>query len=170
MCTEEKRKHHMDHKATLCCRYNPFKSYFFQVAYYIANLPEYRSVLYLRLGILGKIIGIILPAERQLYIRCKSKNIEGGLVINHGHSTRINADHIGKNCHIFQNVTIGTRGSNKHCTIGDNVIIGTGAVVLGNIKIGNNVKIGANATVVKSIPDNSTVVPASPRIIENNKI
>ena len=78
-----------------------------------------------------------------------SKNAGGGMVINHGHSVEINASRIGKNFHCFQNVTIGTTNS---------PIVGAGAVIMGNIKIGNNVKIGANAIVTQDLPDNCTVV------------
>lgn len=88
--------------------------------------------------------------------------------INHGHSTEINASKIGKNFRCFQNVTIGTIKSRKGPIIGDNVEIGTGAVVLGEITIGNNVRIGANATVVKDVPDNCTVVPGKSYIVREN--
>ena len=87
-----------------------------------------------------------------------SKNAGGGMVINHGHSVEINASRIGKNFHCFQNVTIGTTNSPIGPTIGDNVFVGAGAVIMGNIKIGNNVKIGANAIVTPDLTDNCTVV------------
>lgn len=75
------------------------------------------------------------------------------------HSARI-----GKNCTILQNVTIGS-SKGKAPIIGDNCIIGAGAVIVGGIKIGNNCNIGANCTVFKDVPDNTTVVCASPRYI-----
>ena len=73
---------------------------------------------------------------------------------------------IGDNCVIYQNVTIGSntaKGSKRQGSpiIGNNVIIGTGAVIIGGVKIGNNVRIGANTTVVQDIPDNCTVVSAA---------
>ena len=76
-----------------------------------------------------------------------------GLVINP--ETRI-----GENCTISHGVVIGTAADSTSNApiIGNNVFIGTGANVLGAIKIGNNVKIGANAVVVKDVPDNVTVV------------
>ena len=69
---------------------------------------------------------------------------------------------IGKNCTIHQFVTIGGDGRGKAPVIGDNCFIGSGAVIVGDIKIGNNVTIGANAVVTKDVPDNATVggVPA----------
>lgn len=82
---------------------------------------------------------------------------------------------IGKNAVIFQNVTIGslrTIGS-KHQgapIIGDNCYIGTGAVLIGNIKIGNNVRIGANATVYTDVPDNSVVISGETKIIQKENL
>lgn len=63
---------------------------------------------------------------------------------------------IGKNVTIFHQVTIG-EGKNGAPIIGDNVLIGAGAKIIGNIRIGNNVKIGAGCVVTKDIPDNATV-------------
>jgi len=66
---------------------------------------------------------------------------------------------IGNNCTIFHQVTIGSNFKNNDAPeIGNNVIIGAGAKLIGNIKIGNNVKIGANAVVTKDVPDNKTVI------------
>ena len=81
---------------------------------------------------------------------------------------------IGCNCHIHQNVTIGgTSGKWEVPVIGDNVMIGAGAVVLGPIHIGSNVDIGANAVVLKDVPDNAVVVGVPARVIrikeEENK-
>lgn len=78
---------------------------------------------------------------------------------------------IGKNCTIFQQVTIGSNYIKESKgygfpTIGDNVYIGVGAKIIGNVTVGNNVKIGANAVIIKNIPDNSTVVTESVRILE----
>lgn len=72
---------------------------------------------------------------------------------------------IGKNCIIFQQVTIGSNTIKDHPkfgapTIGDNVFIGAGAKIIGNIRVGNNCRIGANAVVAKDIPDNSVVIPS----------
>lgn len=74
----------------------------------------------------------------------------------HGDSTFINASEIGERCYVNQNVTIGTVG-NKTPTIGNNVRVATGAIVLGDITIGDNVVIAAGAVVVKSVPSNCMV-------------
>ena len=139
-----------------------------QFVWFCLTLPEYRSVFYRRVGLLGRIMSIYCWPQKCLYIRTLGSCIGGGLVINHGHSTEINAKKIGKNCRVFQNVTIGTNGSSIGPTIGDNCFFGTGCVVLGEISIGNNVKIGANAIVVKDIPDNCTVVTRGTYIVKKN--
>lgn len=82
---------------------------------------------------------------------------------------------IGKKCTIFQFVTIGSNNLVNHPmrgapTIGDNVYIGSGAKIIGNVKVGNNVRIGANCIVISDIPDNATVVMQKARIIENDFI
>ncbi|MNG29745.1 Serine acetyltransferase [compost metagenome] len=75
---------------------------------------------------------------------------------------------IGENCVIRQGVTIGNRKSGDDVpTIGDNVDIGAGAVIIGKIKIGDNVKIGANAVVLKDVPDNCTAVGNPARHIKS---
>ena len=75
---------------------------------------------------------------------------------------------IGKNCTIHQQVTIAQDENNKSATIGDNVYIGAGAKIIGNVTIGDNVKIGANAVVVKDVPSNCTAVGIPARIIPHN--
>jgi serine O-acetyltransferase len=75
---------------------------------------------------------------------------------------------IGDDVLIYQGVTLGGTGherGKRHPTIGNKVVIGTGAKVLGGITIGNNVKIGAGSVVVKSVPDDSTVVGIPGRIV-----
>jgi serine O-acetyltransferase len=77
---------------------------------------------------------------------------------------------IGRNCVIFQQVTIGSNAlpDSKRAgapEIGDNCYIGAGAKVIGKIKIGDNVRIGANAVVYEDVPDNSVVLSGEQRII-----
>ncbi len=72
---------------------------------------------------------------------------------------------IGQGCLIMQQVTIGQIGEGAP-VIGNNVYIGAGAKVLGNIKIGNNVRIGANAVVITDVADNCTAVGVPAKIIQ----
>lgn len=80
---------------------------------------------------------------------------------------------IGDDVTIFHNVTLGGTGNEKtkkrHPTIGNGVLIGTGAKVLGNIKIGDNAKIGAGAIILKDVPENVTVVGVPGHIVEKSR-
>ncbi len=89
--------------------------------------------------------------------------IDHGMGVVIGETTEIGDDVL-----IYQNVTLGGTGKEKgkrHPTIGSNVVIGTGAKVLGGIVVGHNVKIGAGSVVVKPVPDNSTVVGIPGRVV-----
>jgi len=76
---------------------------------------------------------------------------------------------IGDHVTLFQGVTLGGTGKERgkrHPTLGNHVVVGAGAKILGGIKIGDNVKIGANSVVLKSVPPNSTVIGVPARIIK----
>ena len=97
-----------------------------------------------------------------------------GLFIDHGMGIVIGETTvIGDNCTLYQNVTLGGTGKDKgkrHPTIGDNVMIGTGAKVLGPFTVGSNSKIAANAVVLSEVPENSTCVGVPARVVRiNNK-
>lgn len=95
-----------------------------------------------------------------------------GFFIDHGMGVVIGETTIiGDNVLLYQGVTLGGTGLEKakrHPTIGNNVVIGTGAKVLGNITIGDNSYIGANAVVIKDVPPNSTVVGVPGRITKQD--
>ena len=84
------------------------------------------------------------------------------LFIDHGNGIVIGETaEIGDDCTIYHQVTLGGTGKDKnkrHPSIGNNVLIGTGAKILGPIRIGNNVKIGAGTVVLKDVKNNKTVV------------
>jgi serine O-acetyltransferase len=92
-----------------------------------------------------------------------------GFFIDHGTGVVIGGTAIiGKDVTIYQGVTLGgtsLQRKKRHPTIGDNVVVGSGAAVLGDITIGENVKIGANSVVVKDVPPNSTVVGIPGRVV-----
>lgn len=94
-----------------------------------------------------------------------------GFFIDHGMGVVIGeTSEIGDNCVLFHNVTLGGTGKHKdkrHPTLGNDVMIGTGAILLGPIKIGNKVKIGANTFIfMKDVPDNCTVVGTPGKIVK----
>ncbi len=90
------------------------------------------------------------------------------LFIDHGMGVVIGETTvIGDNVTLYQGVTLGGTGKEKgkrHPNIGNNVVVGTGAKVLGNITVGDNSYIGANAVVIKDVPPNSTVVGVPGRV------
>ncbi len=95
-----------------------------------------------------------------------------GLFIDHGMGVVIGETAVvGDNCLIYQGATLGGTGKDKgkrHPTLGDNVLVGAGAKVLGPFKVGNNVKIAANAVVLNAIPDNCTAVGVPARVVRMN--
>jgi len=98
--------------------------------------------------------------------------IGNGLFIDHGMGVVIGETTIiGDNVTMYQGVTLGGTGKEKgkrHPTIGNNVVIGAGAKILGNINIGDNSYIGSNAVVIKDVPANSTVVGVPGRITKQD--
>ncbi len=89
--------------------------------------------------------------------------------IDHGMGVVIGeTTEIGDNVTLYQGVTLGGTGKEhkkRHPTLGDNVVVGTGAKILGSMTIGDNVKVGANAVVLTPVPSNSTVVGVPGRIV-----
>ena len=95
--------------------------------------------------------------------------IGSGLFIDHGMGIVVGETAvIGNDCTIYHGVTLGGTGHGKgkrHPTVGDNVLIGAGAKLLGPFKVGNNVMIGANAVVLSDVPDSATVVGIPGKIV-----
>ena len=92
--------------------------------------------------------------------------------IDHGTGVVIGeTTEIGDDCILYQGVTLGGTGKDKgkrHPTLGNNVMVGAGAKVLGPIKIGDNVRIAAGAVVLDEIPDNCTAVGVPARVVRRN--
>lgn len=93
-----------------------------------------------------------------------------GFVCIHPFSTIVNAESIGKNFTVRNNVTIGNNARSMRPTFGNNVSVNANAVVVGSIVIGNNVTIGAGAVVTKSVPDNCVVVGNPAYVLRENGI
>ncbi len=99
-----------------------------------------------------------------------------GLFIDHGAGVVIGeTTEIGDNVTLYQGVTLGGTGKEtgkRHPTVGDNVVVGAGAKVLGAIRVGVNAKVGAGSIVIADVPDNSTVVgnPGRPVIVEGQRV
>ncbi len=126
-----------------------------------------------KLFLLARIISQVSRMFTGIEIHPGAK-IGKGLFIDHGMGIVIGeTTEIGDNCTIYQNVTLGGTGKDKgkrHPTIGSNVMIGSGAKVLGPFTVGDNSKIAANAVVLSEVPPNSTCVGVPARVVRiNNK-
>lgn len=103
----------------------------------------------------------------------QAARIGGGFFIDHGHGVVIGETaEVGRNVVLFHQVTLGGTGKERgkrHPTLRDNVVVGTGAKILGNIQIGNNVYVGANSVVLRDVPDNCTVVGIPGRVVVREK-
>jgi len=99
-----------------------------------------------------------------------------GCFLDHGMGVVVGETaEIGEYVTLFQGVTLGGTGKERgkrHPTLGNHVVVGAGAKILGGIRIGDNVKVGANSVVLKSVPANSTVIGVPARVIkmEGNRL
>ena len=166
-------------------RYNGSKGTWKDVFKYYVSNPSFRVIFLHRLynqwyHILSKI-----PMGKgifSLYYKhiCRQSGIQlslgaeigEGFKFEHFGGIVIGSIKIGKNCNIFHNVTIGYAGRWQNGggspTIGDNVVIGAGAVVVGRITIGDSAFIGANAYVYQDIPENAVVGAMPGKILSYN--
>ena len=125
---------------------------------------------------------LLLPLTVLAYYRCDSLavklgfsipcNVFGpGLSIAHYGAIAVNGTCVvGKNCRIHEGVTLGSTNGSLGPKLGDNVFIGSGAKIIGDITVANDVAIGANAVVVKSIPEPGTTWAGNParKVSEKN--
>jgi serine O-acetyltransferase len=138
----------------------------------VVRYPEFRALFHYRVARERRVgIRALLaladwcwrPLE-SLYIVTPS--IGPGLFIQHGFSTIIAAKSLGENCWVNQQVTIGFSSVDDCPTLGNNVSVKAGAIVIGDIAIGDGAVVGAGAVVVKDVPPFSTVVGVPARIVE----
>jgi serine O-acetyltransferase len=141
--------------------------------------PEYRNVFYLRTGVLGKLFYIFCRPLSSLDLG--NTSFGPGLFIMHGNGTYVSAAEIGKNCTIYQQVTIGYNQAFELSRIfpkletdtpriGNDVTIYAGAKILGRVSIGDNVTIAANTVVIKDVPSDSTVMGVPGKVVWNKKL
>ncbi|KAL9657286.1 hypothetical protein ABK040_011506 [Willaertia magna] len=122
------------------------------------------------LQFIAKLISIIVRSFTGVEIH-PGAQIGKGFFIDHGSGVVVGETTIvGNYCTLYQGSTLGGTGKEigkRHPTLGDNVVVGAGAKVLGNIVIGSNVKIGAGSVVVKDSPSDCTLVGVPARCIKN---
>ena len=130
-------------------------------------------VLYrLRIPIIPRLICMLTRILTGVEIHPGAK-IGPGFFIDHGMGVVIGeTSEIGENVTLFQDVTLGGTGKEKgkrHPTLCDNVVVGAGAKLLGNIRIGENSRVGAGSVVVQSVPPNCTVVGVPAEIVRKEQ-
>ncbi len=137
-------------------------------------IHRFSHVLYtkLKIPILPRFISVLSRFWSGVEIHPGAK-IGKGLFIDHGTGVVIGETaEIGDNCVFFHGVTLGGTGHHKdkrHPTIGNNVLIGANATLLGPIIVGDNTKIGATSVIInRDVPPNCTVVGAPGRIVKKN--
>lgn len=134
----------------------------------LVNCIEFRNLFFYRCGSIGRKLAHLslfyLPTQKLLFFGVAREKFGGGAFIQHGYCTAITARSIGENFWVCRGVSISYSG-NGCPIIGNNVFIGTGAIVTGNITIGDNVSVGAGTTVVRDVPNDTLVVSQKPRYI-----
>lgn len=128
--------------------------------------PEFRNLFYHRAGRAGRWVAPLCRPLASLYLN--TRDIGPGLYLQHGFSTIVSAERIGRDCWINQQVTIGYSNRHDAPVLGDNVGVHAGAKVIGKVHVGDNARIGANAVVVKDVPANVTVVGIPARIVRRD--
>ena len=124
----------------------------------------------MRLRLLGRLVSQAARWVTGVEIH-PGASIGHGFFIDHGMGVVVGETaEIGDYVTLFQGVTLGGTGKEKgkrHPTLGNHVVVGSGAKVLGNIRIGDSVKIGANSVVLRSVPSNSTVTGIPGRVVKS---
>ncbi len=125
----------------------------------------YQKKQYRLSGIISKLIRVVFACD--LPMTCDIE--ETAELMHNGLGVVIHEKaKIGKGSRIYQNVTIGGRNDRGYPTIGENVFVGCGACVLGNVHIGDGARIGANSVVLSDIPANATAVGVPAKVVKIN--
>lgn len=133
---------------------------------------EFRALYYHRLSCGNATAALAARLCRRWWkptptLTLSTRQIGPGLFIAHGQSTCLAAERIGRNCYVHHGVTIGWdyRGA-RAPVLGDDVFVGAGAAILGEVTVGDGARIGANAVVVSDVPAGATAVGSPARILE----
>lgn len=149
--------------------YRRYSNELYQLAYLLLRIKEFRNLLVNRMMCKkahADIVSVLFRPCSTLFVN--TVDIGERFFIHHGFATIINAEKIGNNCRVSQQVTIGQKGDFKP-TIGDNVKICAGAIVIGGVSIGNNSIVGAGAVVVKDVPPNEVWAGNPAHFIKKNE-
>lgn len=140
----------------------------YDLSYLLATNRYFRTLFYFRTrGLFSNILRVFYP-KHSLFTIDVHTAIGGGLQLAHPYATILNAKKIGSNVYVNHLVTLGEKNGEKP-TIGNNVALHAGAIVIGGITIGDNAIIGAGAVVVKDVPENAIAV-GNPAVLLERKI
>jgi serine acetyltransferase len=150
----------------------PNTSRWWRARYYWGR-PQYRTLLCYRLAHAAR-HRLVRRLFQHLYARASARSgveiltpsLGGGVIMPHHGRTIINAVHIGRNFYVLHGVSIGNDYRTGLPTIGDNVFVGVGSIVLGRITIGDNAVIGAGSVVLRDVPANSLAAGNPARVIK----
>lgn len=139
------------------------KQFYHAMIYY----PDYAYIFFWRINKLGYRWRFLFMSD----LPCKlfrSTQIGGGLMCYHPYATVINAQSIGENFQFRNSLTVGNKGNDNHLlpVIGNNVTVGAHVVIIGAITIGDQVTIGAGSVVVKDVPSHCVVAGNPARVIK----
>jgi serine O-acetyltransferase len=144
----------------------------------VAERTEFRTLMYHRLyygNTVGRLVGwaAFLLLRKRVALYLSSEDIGSGFYIQHGFATAVDAEHIGRNVWVNQQVTIGYNvdkdGVPRKPTIEDGATIYAGAKVLGGVRVGRDAVIGANAVVTKDVPEGMLAVGVPAVIRERSR-
>lgn len=147
-------------------------SIFLRAGFHAINIHRISNKLFeKKIPILPEVLSYIARFLTGVEIHPGAK-IGRRVFIDHGMGTVIGETaEIGNDVTIFHGVTLGGTGKQtgkRHPTIGNNVFVGAGAKLLGNITVGDNVKIGSNSVVLADVPSNATIVGIPGKIVRRN--
>ena len=128
-------------------------------SYLAGALTEFRTLVHFRLRSTPLLLQMVMRAVYRpaRTLTLEANRIGPGLFIQHGVGTIVTAESIGRHCWINQQVTIGHDARGRP-TLGDDVRVGAGAIVIGPVTLHDGAVVGANATVILDVPPGTTVV------------
>lgn len=132
----------------------------------LVHEKTFRNLFYHRIGMIHWLFSWMLPREKTLTLG-HDVPLGARAKFTHCHTTYLNVNSIGDDFECLHLVTIGANKGGKP-TIGNNVKVYCGAMILGNVKVGNNVSIGAGSVVTRDVPDNCTIIGNPARIVRIN--
>lgn len=146
---------------------------FWKIRFYFSQ-PQYRALFWHRLAAAAR-PGVLRRIFNWLHQRASLKSgleiltprFGGGVIMPHWGRIVLNAEEIGEDLYVFHNVTIGNDYRTGRPTLGRNIFIGTGSVLMGRISIGDNVIIGACSLVNADVPANSLVAGNPARVVRS---